>query len=157
MGASENKKIPYGILRKSVARLAAVQALYSTEVTEEAKEPAQLVLDALHYEVDDDESEKSITPDEKLLKKLVYGVLEEKESLDEMIQPHLVEGWDIVRLGGVMRSLLRVAVYEIKSFENLSLKTLVNEYLNLARGFFNEQEVGFVNGILDRIGHKLRG
>lgn len=154
---SPTKKAPYGIQRKSVARLAAVQALYSYEISADIhKTPAHLVVEAMGYQGEDEENNNAITPDEKCLKKLIYGAFERKDEIDTLIQQHLGNGWEVERLGGVMYSLLRVGVCELLEFPNLSIKTLVNEYINLARGFMNEQEVKFVNGILDKIGHKLR-
>lgn len=149
------KEPPYGIQRKTKARLAAVQAVYSHDIAETAKDPAQLLAEALLYHTEDEEG-KAVAPDEKFLKKLIFGVFEQQEKIDTLIQQHLGNSWDVTRLGGVMRSLLRVGIFELIENQNLSIKTIINEYLNLSRGFFNEQEVGFVNGILDRIGHKIR-
>lgn len=150
----QNPRIPYGIIQKGKSRLAAIQICYSHDITKEEDIDALILSYMQHYN-DAELEEKEVEPDLKFLKKLVRGVQRQVEELDGLIAEHLGEKWAVERLDGVMRALLRVAVFELKEFQKTGLKTVVNEYIMIAKGFFNEQEVGFVNGILDTIGHKL--
>lgn len=154
-------QLPIGILRKNKARLAAVQALYSQEMGDKGNDPEVLIDEFLEHFLEEqaqgEEDQDGLVPDVKFFKKLVRGLYSRQEEVDALVQQHLGSGWDMERLSGVMRALLRIGVVELMAFPNTPLKTVVNEYVALARGFFNEQETGFVNGILDTIGHKLRG
>lgn len=154
-----SKRLPIGIIRKNKARLAAVQAIYSQDIAEKGDNPEELIEEFLQRFVEEqaeaDEDEDGLVPDTKFFKKLLRGIYANREEVDRLVAEHLGTGWDMNRLGGVMRSLLRVGVAELLVFPQTPLKTIVNEYVSLGRGFFGEQEVGFVNGILDRIGHKV--
>ena len=55
-----------------------------------------------------------------------------------------------------MLSILRTAVFEMMNHGNTHLKIIINEYVGITRSFFDEKDVGFVNGILDKIGHEVR-
>lgn len=142
--------------KRSTTRLAAVKALYAAEINQkinENKTPAQLTLDIIAYYHENEEKQKL---DEEMLANMVKGVCEHVDELDKSINRHIGTTWTLERLGPVLRSILRLAVYELMSFEDTPLKVVINEYVTITRGFFDDKEVGFVNGILDKIGHEVR-
>ncbi|MCE3232582.1 MAG: nusB [Rickettsiaceae bacterium] len=145
--------------RRTNTRLAAVKALYASEINHkinEKKTPAELTLDIIAYYHEIDKDTKTQL-DESFLASIVKGVCENIQDLDKSINRHIGTGWSLERLGPVMRSILRSAVFELMSFDDTPLKVIINEYVNITRGFFDDKEVGFVNGILDKIGHEVRG
>ncbi len=146
---------PEAINMRVEARVAAIKALYSNDVNDEKKTPLVLALDLLSlYETSEYENETK--PHSGFLKELLVGVAEHQTMLDEKIAAHLQAGWKMERLGVVMCSLLRVSVYELMAYEKLPVKVIINEYVNIAREFFDEKDVKFVNGVLDKIAKEVR-
>lgn len=145
--------------RRNESRLAVVKALYAGEINEKisfSKSPAHLSLDIIklyHESVEDDEP---INLDEKFLTDVIIGVCGNLEILNKTIEENISDGWNLERLGPVLRSILRAAIYELMYFSDTPFKVIINEYVNITKTFFDEKEVGFVNGILDKISHLVR-
>ena len=154
------KERPLGILRRSEARMAAVKALYATEISsysEEKSDPWAITLGIISsYDDVDADHHFEVRPDEKFLAKIITGVLTNLEAIDSIITRNLVDGWSTERMGHVMVALLRAAVFELSSSQKLPFKVIINEYLDIAHAFFNDKESAFVNGILDKIARELR-
>ncbi len=146
---AEAPKRPIGIIRKSKARLAAVQGFYNYAHNDAKLGAPQLVLDILSHYSDDHAG-----PDAKFLTKLVQQTYDNRAAIDQRISANLDIGWTLEKLNSLLLALLRVAVCELTILKSASLKTIINEYLNIAHGFFSPQEVAFVNGILDKIGRE---
>ena len=79
------------------------------------------------------------------------------ERYQEMIAANLSMGWTYERLPFVERSILFSAISELSSQPETPVNVIINEYLNISKGFLDEAKVGFVNGMLDMAAHKLRG
>lgn len=160
------KQNPHGIIRKSAARLAAVQSLYCKYINGIEKDPEQLLADFIHiysiasknpreHDKYEELSLNEITPDLRYLKKVVRGVNGKEEELDALISEFLAENWEIDRIGVVLRALLHSAAYEI-IYSQIPTRTIINEYIEVSRAFFEEKDVKFTNGILDSIAKKVR-
>jgi len=154
------KEKPLGILRRSEARMAAVKALYANEISAhggEKTDPWMITLGIISsYDESDSDHHFEVRPDEKFLAKIISGVFENLEGIDTIIARNLSEGWSAERMGHVMVALLRAAVFELSASQKLPFKVIINEYVDIARAFFNERESGFVNGILDKIAREVR-
>jgi N utilization substance protein B len=85
---------------------------------------------------------------------LVRGTVEHVAEVDLQITKH-AEHWRMERMPAVDRNILRLAVYEIKC-AGTPAAVAIDEALELARKFSNEESVQFVNGVLDAI-HKEKG
>ena len=84
---------------------------------------------------------------------LVRGTVEHAANIDELISKH-AEHWRIERMPAVDRNILRLAVYEM-THGGPPAAVEIDEALELARKFSNEESVQFVNGVLDAI-HRSR-
>jgi N utilization substance protein B len=82
---------------------------------------------------------------------LVRGTVQHVAEVDEQITRH-AEHWRMERMPAVDRNILRLAVYEIKR-GGTPAAVAIDEALELARKFSNEESVQFVNGVLDAV-HK---
>jgi transcription termination factor NusB len=51
----------------------------------------------------------------------------------------------------VLTSILACAIFELKYESRLKPAVIINEYVTLTGRFFGEQEIGFVNGFLDKL------
>ncbi len=82
--------------------------------------------------------------------KLVRGTLEKRISIDEIIE-RFAENWEIGRMACVDRNILRLSTFEILHVDDIPVKVAINEAVELAKRYGEEDSSKFVNGILDRI------
>ena len=81
---------------------------------------------------------------------LVAGVLEKKKELDALIGKYATN-WKISRMPVVDRNILRAGVYELLWMDDVPAKVTVNEAIELAKSFGDDDASKFVNGILDKV------
>ena len=74
-------------------------------------------------------------------------ILEKLEEIDEMINQQ-AKGWTTERMSKVDLTIIRLAVYEIKFDEDVPTGIAINEAVELAKKFGQEESSGFVNGVL---------
>ncbi len=79
--------------------------------------------------------------------RLARGVEEEKEELDALLAQVSV-GWPVHRMSAVDRTILRLALYEMLSVDDVPPEVAVNEAVELAKGFSGEEAPAFVGGSL---------
>jgi N utilization substance protein B len=135
---------------RSVARLAAVQALYQMEVTGQGVEA--VVREFRDHRFDADlEGEPLAQADEAFFGELARGVVKAQATLDQAIAGRLAVGWRLDRIDATVRAILRCAAFELCFRRDIPREIVINEYLELTKSFFNGPESGFVNGVLDAI------
>tara|TARA_B100000586_G_C19920381_1_gene346961 strand:- start:157 stop:666 length:510 start_codon:yes stop_codon:yes gene_type:complete len=81
---------------------------------------------------------------------LVRGVVENRDSIDRKLASHATN-WDLHRMAGVDRNILRLAVYEMLHREDIPPVVSINEAVDIAKKFSTDDSGKFVNGILDKI------
>ena len=141
---------------RSAARLAAVQALYQREM--EAT-PVAVLLHEFHQHRlgatvgDDDYADAEVA----FFDDIVQGTDARRAECDAAIVARLASGWSLDRLDRPMRALLRVATYELIARRDVPVKTVINEYVDVADAFYAKREKGFVNGLLDAVAKDVRG
>ncbi|WP_449536902.1 transcription antitermination factor NusB [Ferdinandcohnia sp. Marseille-Q9671] len=124
-------------MKRRTARQKALQSLFQIDVSEsDPKEAIENVLE-----------EESTNP---FLEQLVHGVVEQKEDIDAILRDHL-EKWNLERLANVDRSILRIAVYEMKYIEEIPIKVSIDEAIELAKEFGDDSSSRFVNAILSKV------
>ncbi len=84
----------------------------------------------------------------------IDGVSLKLEALDKEIKRNS-ENWDMHRMGGVDRNVLRLAFYELLHCPDVPPVVAVNEAVQLAKELSSEESGKFVNGILDNVMRKL--
>ena len=67
--------------------------------------------------------------------------------IDDMINKE-AKGWDTTRMGKVDLTLIRLAVYEIKYDDEIPTGVAINEAVELAKKFGQDNSPAFVNGVL---------
>jgi N utilization substance protein B len=85
--------------------------------------------------------------DKAFIKRLVHGVSSSEEELDALLQPIAPE-WPIHQIARMDRTILRLGVYELKYETDVPPKVVINEAVELAKAFGNENSSKFVNGVL---------
>ncbi len=152
--------------RRSAARLAAVQALYEMDLADAGPDAVleeflqkrwRRDMDESGEDADpDDSSGNMVVPDNKWLRELVHGVASQREELDGLIGPALSGEWTVKRLEALLRVILRAGAFELKSKPNVPANVVISEYLDVAHAFFEDNETGLVNGVLDHLARELR-
>lgn len=75
------------------------------------------------------------------------GVYVKKPELDAMIEEYAV-GWKVSRISKVSLAVLRLAIYEILYVEDAPTGAVINEAVEIARRYEEEDKVSFINGVL---------
>jgi transcription antitermination protein NusB len=142
------------------SRVAAVQALYQSE---QSGEPAEAVIDQfirhrLGVLPGQDGFEDGRVPeaDVRLFAAIVRKAAANGETLDTVISGHLDADWPLARLDPVLRALLRAGGAELWGGAEPPARVVINEYLDIAHGFFSGEEPRFANGVLDAMARALR-
>jgi N utilization substance protein B len=142
--------------RRAGARLAAVQALYQMEQTEQSARSviADFMEDRLGL---NDEGEPVEEADPDIFRAIVDGTVERQETIDAAIMKRLASGWKIERLDATSRAILRAGVYELIAEIGLPSQIILDEYVSIAHAFFEGAEPKFINGLLDAVSRDVRG
>lgn len=95
-------------------------------------------------------------PDElkEFTEKIVNGVCQYRKEIDLIIE-HYSEHWRLKRMTVVDRNILRLSIYELLYSDDTPPKVILNEAVELGKKFGSEKSFSFVNGILDKIAHRI--
>jgi N utilization substance protein B len=140
---------------RSAARLAAVQALYQQEME---KTPLPTLLHEFHHHrlgatiegVEYEDAEVDFFDD------VVAGVDARRDELDGLIAHRLPADWPLHRLDRPMRQILRAGAYELAARIDVATASVISEYVDVAKAFYDRKEAGFVNAVLDAVGKDVR-
>ena len=141
---------------RSAARLAAVQALYQREME---KTPIPQLLHEFHHHrlgatiegVEYADAEVDFFDD------VVKGVDARSDELDALIASKLSADWSLARLDRPMRQILRAGAYELVARIDVPTGSVISEYVDVAKAFYDRRETAFVNGLLDAVAKQVRG
>ncbi|WP_417694895.1 transcription antitermination factor NusB [Roseibium sp.] len=141
--------------KRGTARLAAVQALYQMDVSEA---PASDVITEftafrLGKELD---GEQYRDADAQWFSDIVKGVVADQRFIDPFIHTALKEDWPLKRIDSLLRAIMRAGGFELLRRKDVPPKVIISEYIDVTKAFFEGDEPGLVNGVLDRLAHDLR-
>ena len=91
-----------------------------------------------------------------LFSRIVRVAVAEQDRLDAMMAEALPAEWPMARLDPVLRALVRAGGAELCMSDGPPSRVVINEYLDVAHGFFAGDEPRMVNGLLDRLARQLR-
>lgn len=122
----------------------------------EAREKIMIIL----YQIDfyrkenmeynlEDVFHENLEMDNKYVRDIVNGVLENQEKIDETISKYL-ENWDLDRLGKTDRAILRLSTYEMMYYDTPKV-VVINEAIELAKKYSDDKVVKLINAVLDKI------
>jgi N utilization substance protein B len=147
------------IVKKSIARLMAIQILFQYDFYNQSKKIIDLKEELLdHYLIDTNQDLKSFRSkiDRKHLNNIILsieniGYKEFSDITDDKINKFLEKDFTIDKMSKIILQILRIAIYEMKYLKNIPVKVIISEYTDIAASFENEKEVKFVNSILENI------
>ena len=128
------------------AREIALQVLYQLEIGQGVPQEALTV----YFE--------NFRPSEKtreFCQRLIEGISHHREKIDRLIEEN-AENWTLKRMAVVDRNILRLATFELMHCPDIPFKASLNEAIELAKKYGNEDSGAFINGILDKV-HSLVG
>ncbi len=153
-------KAPVTSRPRTAARVGAVQALFQAEQSEENPETVidQFIRHRLGELPGTGGFEEGRLPDAhvKLFGRIVRMAVEKQGELDQLISDSLPEEWPLNRLDPVLRALLRAGGAELYMRDGPPVPVVINEYLDVAHGFFIGDEPRMANGILETLARTLR-
>jgi len=140
---------------RTASRMAAVQALYQMDL---AGTDINAVIDefvCLRFPcVLGDEA--AAGADANFFSEILRGVVRRQCEIDPLVDQQLAEGWRLVRVDAILRAILRAGVFELMERADVPARVAINEYINVAHSFFSDDEPKVVNGVLDKLGRRLR-
>lgn len=149
--------------RRSAARLAVVQALYEMEVAGRgmnavlteclAGDWRQRLVDP--SDVDVEGLDPAAEPDREMVSALLRVVSEQEADLGKRIDPVLKEGQTLDRLETLIRCILLAGLAELMTHSETDRAIIIDEYVEVARAFYEGPEIGLVNAVLDRLAGEM--
>ena len=162
--SGKSKPKPPGRAR-TASRLAAVQALFQSD---QMGDNAETVIDQfIRHRLgdlpgpggappggfEDGRAPDALVP---LFARIVRAAVLGQEAIDHMIAETLPAEWPMTRLDPVLRAVLRAGAAELQMADGPPAKVVINEYLDVAHGFFSGDEPRMANGVLNRLARLLR-
>ena len=142
-------------LARSLSRLGAVQALYQMDMAGTGITDLCDEFEA-HRLGRDIEGNEVGEADAGFFRDLVVGVVREQRAIDPEINSHLASGWLLTRLDSTLRAILRAGAFELRFRPDIPARVVLDEYVELAHAFFESDEPGVVNAVLDKIARDAR-
>ncbi|MDD5449226.1 MAG: transcription antitermination factor NusB [Candidatus Omnitrophica bacterium] len=134
--------------KRTKAREFALQMLYQLDITKED------IRDCLNDFWGNRETEVEASVKE-FAENLIVGFLDHKEEIDGLISSS-AENWQLSRMAVVDRNILRMTAYELLYRQDIPPKVSINEAIEIAKKYGNEESSKFVNGVLDKINRTKR-
>ena len=143
-----DKKKQY-ISERRVARKLALIAIYQWQMTGNSYQDIYL-----GFQEDKDLSKDMVKADMAFFQALTKCAMEKTEKVDAELAPFLDRKPE--HLDQIERAVLRLATCELMNQPEVPYKVIVNESVNLTKKFGADQAHKFINGVLDKVGAKLR-
>lgn len=159
MAAQGKPGVPRPRMRTG-SRVAAVQALFQAE--QGPTSPETVIDEFVRYRLgavagsDGFEDGRVHDVDVKLFARIVRTATTDQDRIDPLMSQALSADWPLDRLDPVLRALIRAGAAELSMADGPPARVVINEYLDVAHGFFEGDEPKMVNGVLDRLAHLLR-
>ncbi len=140
---------------RSMARIAAVQALYQMDMAGTDLNDVIKEFETLRFPVTAEALGASET-DTQFFADILRGVVRRQRDIDPAIDEQLALGWRLERVDSILRAILRGGVFELMERRDVPARVAINEYIEVAHAFFDGDEPKVVNGVLDRLARRLR-
>lgn len=144
-----------GGVARSQARLAAVQALYQMDLA--ATDLTDVITEFAGHRFGEDAEDPTVREaDLELFSEIVKGVVSRQRDIDPPLDSQLAAGWRLDRIDAIVRAVLRSATFELLARPSVPARAVINEYVEIAKAFFETDEPRVVNAVLDKIARQMR-
>lgn len=130
-------------MNRSKSREEAFRLVYSLQLLNDIDVNEQYDLFLEQEEIDDINTKKYI-------KDTINGITKNNEKIEAQIKENIKSDWTISRISRIDLSLLKLGIYEIL-YTKLPYKVVINEAVELAKKYGDDNSKGFVNGVLASI------
>lgn len=138
---------------RAQSRLSAIQALYQHVQT---GHPIHQIIQEFIVAPLVSETDETLVFDKELFESLVTGVLNNTQEINNLIEQYLDEKWRIERLPIVMHCLLQCGSFELLFEKTIPTPVILDQYVEIAKSFFDNRDIAFINAILDNIAKAVR-
>ena len=140
---------------RSQARLAAVQALYQMDLA--ATDLNTVIMEFAAHRFGAEAEDRTVADaDLALFSEIVRGVVARQREIDPPLDAQLAAGWRLNRIDSIVRATLRSAMFEFIARPEVPARAVINEYVEVAKAFFQGDEPKVVNAVLDKVARKVR-
>ncbi len=138
--------------RHRIARLMSVQALY--EANHNNLSPSKVMTTFLEYRFKN--HGHPIAPDRELFIHLLKTLEDRADQIRDILEGIIVGTWTLESLDMVLKSVLMVGISELLNpYKGATTGLIISEYVEVAKGFFDEKQAGYVNKALDTVAKGL--
>lgn len=138
---------------KTTARLAAVQALYQLDYT--PVKPENIIREFIARGGAGGDAGEVNAFDKELFATIVNEALQRDGDIVPMLEANLDPKWPYARLEKILKSILRAGAAELLH-GTVDTGIVINDYVDVAHGFFEGKEPALVNAVLDKIAKHVR-
>ena len=142
-----------GNSNKSSSRLFAIQILYEMELNGKSFEVIQKNFSNNYY-TELEKINNQGKPNKSYIEKLVKGASKNQKIIDDLISLNL-KNWKLSRIESLVRSILRISIYELLYETNVPKKVIFNEYIEITKFFFDGEESSLINAVLDAVSKNI--
>ena len=129
--------------KRTLARECVLKILYQTEILKEASD------DVTQRFWEDNPVDEEVR---EFAERILTGIRENMADLDTIVTRH-TDNWGLSRMAIIDKNILRFGAYELLFMPDIPPKVTINESVNIAKKYSQEDSGKFVNGVLDHINH----
>lgn len=96
------------------------------------------------------------SPDDQFLDQLISLSEEKRPEIEQLIKDSLIEKWNIDKIDKVIKAILQLAALELLYNAITPAKVIIDEYVSLTKSFYENNEAGFVNKVIDSMARTSR-
>ena len=139
--------------RHRSARVLAIQACFEAQFH---KAPLERIIKTyLDYRLK--HNAHPVQTDRALFVGLLQALGPRLETIDDIINQSVIEGWDPARMDPMVRAILKVGIAElIEAQASVPAPVLISEYVQITKGFFDDKESAYINKVLDMAARTLK-
>ncbi len=144
--------------KRTMSRLMAIQVLYQYNFLNGEKNIEEIKNDVIdNYLIDPDWDIASYREkiDENFLNNLIAGAISDKK-INEEVNEFLKGNFNLENIDEVIGHILQLSALEFKLTPDTPLKVIIDEYVDIASGFFDKKRVTFINAALENLAREYR-
>jgi N utilization substance protein B len=127
------------------SRKRALQVLFEWDMR---RDPVDIAINHYYDTLYSEESETKPKTD-RFMEELARGTVQQSAEIDKVIEEK-AQNWRLERMAVVDRNILRLAIFEIRQ-NTVPPAVIIDEAIELARQFSNDESIPFINGVLDAV------
>ncbi len=153
MSAKPDHRKPSAKAKNLAARLLAVQALYQSVQNKQRLEKVMQEFLSMRVGMEV-EGEKMVEPDGALFTKILEGVGERSDDIEHLVDTNIQK--NNKDIGMLLKAILICGSSELLVNQEADAGVIINDYINVAHGFFDSGEAKLINAILDAVAKDVR-